>query len=137
MHGGIGGGVCLLVIVLLVDIAQSGFQQMLVTLGFLGIVLFTAEFEIARVAFVFGVVYLVAGFCGGLYTGYNIYENLRIVLLFPSLIGATGFIVLVVALGSGSLLISSVVGNVILPYVGAIIGAYLGGYAINWGNEEE
>jgi len=138
IHAAIGGGICFLLIVLLSDIAYNGLQQILINWGMIGVMVFKEPFEIAQLIFMFGIVHLTSGFCGGLYTGYNVLKNLKIVLLIPGVVGTVGFIVLLLIMGRlGTPDVDYYVSYVLLPFIGSVTGSYLGGYAINWYVEEE
>jgi len=137
IHAAIGGAICFLVTILISDLIQVGLQQILINSGCFGVVSFE-EFAIARDIIMFGVVYLSSGFCGGLYTGYQTDENLRIVLLIPGVIGFIAVIILTYFLGYLNLSnMNFIIKSVILPLIGNVIGAYLGGYTMNWPSEED
>jgi hypothetical protein len=136
VHMAVGGALGFGITVLLVDIVQNGFLQLLANLNMAGVIFFADFYEVARDLFVFGLVYLTSGFCSGIYAGYNLYPNLKKTLFIPALINSIG-----------SILLSAMINNFALPpasidiiplqIAGNIIGTYLGGYAINWGELHE
>ena len=137
IHAAIGGGVCFLLMFLLTELAQIGLQQILINLGMIGVMVFKEPFQIARLIFVFGIAHLTSGFCGGLYTGYKVLENMKIILLIPGVIGTVGFVLLLLIMGRLGTPDADYIGYVLLPFIGSVTGSYLGGYAINWSVEEE
>jgi hypothetical protein len=137
MHIAIGGAICFFVMFLLSGFAYPGLEQTLIYFGVIGVVIFEESYTFAVAIFLFGVIYLTAGFCGGLYTGYNIEENLKTVLVIPGIIGFAAFTFLLYLSGNLVPSTTSLISNVFLPLLGNVIGSYLGGYAMNWPSEEE
>jgi hypothetical protein len=136
VHIIIGGTICLFTTFLLVDIAQTFLIQILVNLGIVGVMVYADEFQIATMAFIFGLAFVVGGFLGGLYTGYQISENLRTVLLLPALISTFGF-ALILVLFAGYTVDISFTGLIVMQLLGNAAGSYLGGYTLNWAVKEE
>jgi hypothetical protein len=132
VHIAISGAICFGITVLVIDIAQNLLQQMLYNQGMLGVVFFTDYYSIARALFLFGLVYLTSGFCGGVYLGYNVYIEMKKTLVIPAVIGTVGFIILAVFLANYPVN-SYFIGLLLLQFTGNAAGSYLGGYSINWG----
>lgn len=85
-----------------------------------------------------GTVFLSSGFLGGLYAGYKIKENLRVIMAFPGLIGLLLTLTLQFFLRTLSIQhIFGLVKNVIIPLMVLVSGSYLGGYTLNWRVEEK
>ena len=137
IHAAIGGGICFAVMLLFEFFAQRGFVSSLLYFGIIGVMAFQEQFALALGIFSFGTVYLLGGFLGGLYAGYQIEENLRVALAIPAIIGFVAYMASMFLLGSADLSTIDLVNNVFLPLAGSITGAYLGGYAMNWPSEEE
>jgi hypothetical protein len=137
IHWAIGGVICILSMFLLRGLVFTVLEEILVYFGLLGAVFFEETSVFAATAFSFGIVYLTAGFCGGLYTGYNIDENLKIFLAIPGIIGFTALTIALYFFGDLASLNISLVGDIFLPFLGSLIGSYLGGYAMNWPTKEE
>jgi hypothetical protein len=131
VHILIGGGISFGITVLLIDIVQNLLQQILYNLGMAGVVFFIDYYQFARGLYVFGLVYLTSGFSGGLYTGYNVYINLKKTLFFPAVISTVGFILLATILANYPIT-PQFTGLMVLQFAGSLLGSYLGGYAINW-----
>lgn len=132
VHIAIAGAIGFGITILLVDMVQNGFLQLLFNLNMGGVIFFIDLYLVARNLFVFSLVYLTSGFCSGIYVGYNVYPNLKRTLFIPAVINTVGFLLLVtiidnypVTMGLTNLLLIQLTGNT--------IGSYLGGYAINWG----
>jgi hypothetical protein len=136
VHIAVGGGICFAITILVINPAQSFFQQVLFTIGMAGVSLFVDYYQIARGLFLLGLVYLPGGFGGGLYTGYNVYVNLKRILFIPAVIGTVGFFLLVTVFGDQPITFEFV-GLMLLQLIGNAVGSYLGGYAINWGYPHE
>jgi len=87
-----------------------------------------------------GSIYLPSGFFGGLYAGYKIKEKLKLILMFPCIIGF--LFVLLLQYFSGyliSIFLASpldLMKIIVIPIIISLGGSYLGGYAINWQVEE-
>jgi len=136
LHSAIGGGICFISMVFLTSFIRYiniQLEQLLVTLGILGVTAFE-PYAIARAAIVFAPIYLLCGFLAGLYTGY-LTEELKITLPITGGIGFIGFIVLLFFYGGLNL--NNYLEFVVLPLLGNIVGAYLGGYTVIWPGEEE
>ena len=111
--------------------------KLLQAVGAYGLLAFYKEVEPALILFMIAIVYLPSGFLGGLYTGYKTKENLKIVLLYPSLIGFAILLILQLYFGVLDLSSPNLGRDILVPLVGSIVGSYLGGYAVNWEKEEE
>jgi hypothetical protein len=131
VHIAVGGGICFAITILIINPAQSFFQQTLFAIGMAGVSLFVDYYQVARDLFLLGLVYLPGGFGAGLYTGYNVYVDLNRILLIPAVIGTAGFIILVTIFGNQPVT-SEFVGLMLVQLIGNAVGSYLGGYAINW-----
>lgn len=133
MHTAIGGGICFLLMFVLtsiINIIEFGFYQILKYFGILGIVIFES-YSIIRLAMILVPVYFISGFAGGLYTGYFAErEDINIKLTITGSIGFIGFLLLVLIFGNLNLLTSKYLEMLVLPVLGNIVGAYLGGYTI-------
>jgi len=137
LHSVVGGFICFLITIVLFSFMDIILKQILISLGVSGVVAFTT-FAIAKAAIVFALVYLVCGFIGGLYTGYFVEKGLRITLLITGGVGFVSFLVLLYFFGRVTLNIGYYyLEMIILPLLGNIIGAYLGGYTISWQSEGE
>jgi len=137
LHAAIGGGICFLTMAVLVDIGQIALEQILSTLGIAGVMVFHDQILIAKAIFTFGLIFLTSGFLGGLYVGYQTDENLRTILAIPGVIGFVALTVLIAVLGNPSVFYSDILGRIVFPLFGNIVGSYLGGYTLNWSTEEE
>jgi len=137
IHAALGGGICFFVMFLLSDLAQVALERLLIFFGVVGVVVFEQQFLLARLVIMFGVVYLTSGFCGGLYTGYNVKENLKIIFAIPGIIGFIGLTILTYFLGYVDLSTIDFTSEIFLPLLGSMLGAYLGGYTMNWPSEGE
>ncbi len=134
VHIVIGGAICLFIIYILLSV--SVVENLFMISGSLGILIFQETLNALEII-TFGIVYLPSGFLGGIYTGYQISENLRIILLFPGMIG---FVILtLLKYFSGNINPSDInlMGDILIPLLGSVIGSFLGGYTINWESEEE
>jgi len=137
IHAVIGGVICFIVVFLISSMASPILLQILVFLGITGVMTYQDQFLLAAGLILFGTVYLVGGFCGGLYTGYQVQENLKVTLIIPGLIGFIIYIVITYFFGQIDLSIIGMIYGFFLPLLGNLVGAYLGGYAMNWPSEEE
>ena len=72
VHAAIGGAICFGITILVLDIVYNGLLNLLYSLNMAGVTFFIENYMMARALFIFGVVYLTSGFCGGVYTGYNL-----------------------------------------------------------------
>jgi hypothetical protein len=131
LHAALGGGISFSIVFFLTDFAERGLTQLLLYLGITGVMIFE-PFGFAREIFIFGLVYIVAGFFAGLYTGYQIEENLKVILFFPGLIGFVLFLTVSIIT---NMYISF--NTIIFSLLGNIIGSFLGGYTLNWSREED
>jgi hypothetical protein len=134
VHIVIGGAICLFVAYVL--LSNSVVENLFIISGSLGVLVFQEAINALDII-TFGVVYLPSGFLGGLYTGYKIKENLRVILLFPGIIG---FVILtLLKIFSGNMNPSNIklMGDIFISLLGSVIGSYLGGYTMNWETEEE
>lgn len=135
LHIAIGGGISFGATYFLLSIVPVGVRLLLFSLGYVGLLAFT-EAGSAMSLFTFGTVFLPSGFFGGLYTGSKIKENLRIILVFPALIGFIGLIALRYFTGYINLSAIDPQNDFLIPILGNVVGSYLGGYAVNWEFEE-
>jgi len=131
VHTAIGGAICFGITVLVLDIVYNGLPYLLYSMNMAGVTFFTENYVIARAFFIFGLVYLTSGFCGGVYTGYNVYANLKMLLVVPAMISTIGYILLMMFVANYPIT-SEFISMVVLQLVGNTIGSFLGGYAINW-----
>ena len=126
----IGGIICFFMMIILTYTMRTLFNLILVFLGIIGVTAFDL-FRIAHAIIFFGIVYLICGFLGGLYTGYKVEARLNLFLFITASIGFTFYIMLLYYLGR--LTIPNVYIDVIIPALaGSFIGVYLGGYTIIW-----
>jgi len=146
IHIIIGGLIYLLGVLLLDALVQSIAYWIFRNTG-IGGVLAYEEAQNAYYIIILGATYLSSGFLGGLYTGYKIKEKLKLIMMFPSIIGfpltfipyyffgyqVTLFSYLTPA-GLASL--SNLTKIIIIPMLISLSGSYLGGYTINWEIEE-
>jgi len=135
LHIAFGGGICLAAMYFLISLVPAGIRILLFNIGYAGLLAFT-EATNAMVLLMLGTVYLPSGFLGGLYTGYKINENIKIILLFPAMIGFAGLIALRFFTGYLNLSIINLQNEIFIPILGNVVGAYLGGYTMNWEMEE-
>ncbi|GEM_PF-814343 len=138
-HTLIGGGIIagiLFVMLCIFNFQWIALVTLLNGLNCLGLILYP---EIAAVSVIlsFAVIYMPSGFCGGLYTGYRIKENLRIILLIPALLGFLFIILILFWLFPKYRLLINPIRDILIPLIGIITGSYLGGYSMNWGVEAE
>lgn len=136
-HSALGGGICFLFIFFLANIATAALERLLIFFGVVGVTVFEEPFTIAKSILLFGIVYLPGGFCGGLYTGYQVEENLKTILAIPGIIGFSALTFSMHFLGYLNLSNMYSVIEVFLSLLGNLIGAYLGGYTMNWPSGEE
>jgi len=131
----VGGVFALFMMYMLLFISFTGIQMILFNIGSFGLLTFN-ETTNAVYLLTLGIAYLPGGFLGGLYTGYRVKENLKIILLYPALIGSAGLFAL--EFFTGYITISSVnlQNEILVPLLGAVAGSYLGGYTMNWKEEE-
>lgn len=137
IHAAVGAGICFFVMFFFEFLAQRGFISSLLYFGLVGVMAFQEQFALALAIFSFGTVYLLGGFLGGLYAGYQIEENLRVALAIPGIVGFIVYVASMFFLGGANLSNIDLANRVFLPLVGNVSGAYLGGYAMNWPGEEE
>mgnify|MGYP001118821641 CR=1 FL=1 len=135
LHMALGGAICLFTMYILLSISPLGIEMILFNLGCFGLVAFSESVN-ALSLFLLGTTYLPSGFLGGLYTGYKIKENLTIILVIPALIGVLGLIALRFFTGYINLSSFNFQNEVFIPFLGGVIGVFLGGYAMNWETEE-
>jgi len=135
IHIALGGAICLFAMYILALIVPITVQMILFSLGCLGL-LSLKETVNAMLLLLFGTAYLPSGFTGGLYIGYKIKKNLRIILIFPALIGFIGMITLRFFTGYLDFSRLNLQQEILIPLLGNILGTYLGGYTINWEKEE-
>lgn len=135
LHSALGGGICFLGTLFLSSLVNLLIQRMLMALGILTVSVFE-NFVIAKSAMAFALIYLISGFLGGLYTGYSVENNMKITLSITGGIGFIGFMVMLIFYGELNLNMNYFE-MIILPLLGDLIGAYLGGYTIRWPSESE
>jgi len=131
----LGGAICFLASYILLSSSQFIIHMIFFSLGLTGLLAFK-EIEPALFMFVLALVYLPSGFFSGLYTGYKIKENLKIILIFPPIIGLTALIFLRVFSGVLVLSPEDLGRDIIIPLLAGVISSYLGGYSINWKKED-
>jgi len=136
IHILIGGALCFFALYILSALVQRGIETLMVNFGVLGAMIFDQTMN-AIYIMMFGIVHLPSGFCGGLYTGYKTKENLKIALALPGIIGFVAMILLRYFYGYFDLSNIDWTKDILMPLVGNTIGAYLGGYTLNWPTEEE
>lgn len=135
LHVGVGGVICFMSVYFLPGISQIVVRMLLYRFNSIGLLTYD-EIKYALSLISFGLAYLPSGFLGGLYTGYKIKENLRVILLIPPLIGFVGL--MIVNYFMGRLLMDLSVALVVaMTLCGQVMGSYLGGYTMNWEKEEE
>ncbi len=130
IHIVIGGAICFLAINVFLSTSQVAIRFLLFRFNCLGLLVFS-EVTTALSILMLATAYLPSGFCGGLYTGYKIKENLRIILIFPALIGFAGLLILRIPSGYGDLSNLNIVGEIFMPLSASIAGSYVGGYTIS------
>jgi len=135
INAALGGAISLLLMHVLPGVSFLGLQMLLFRLGYLSLWFFSESVD-AIGLLMLAMAYLPAGFVGGLFTGYRIKENLRFVLLIPGLIGFVGLIVVRYVTGNMNLQSLNVQLEILVPLLGSVIGAYLGGYTLNWEMKE-
>ena len=131
VHTAIGGAICFGITLLVLDIVYNGLPYLLHSWGMAGVTFFMDYYLIARALFIFGLVYVTSGFCGGVYTGYNVYTNLKEFLFIPAIISAIGYIIVIMVIANYPIT-SEFISLVILQFFGNTLGSFIGGYAINW-----
>ena len=132
VHIAIAGAIGFGITIILVDMVQNGFLQLLFNLNMGGVIFFIDLYLVARNLFVFSLVYLTSGFCSGIYVGYNVYPNLKRTLFIPAVINTVSFLLLVTIIDNYPVTMG-IINLLLIQLTGNTIGSYLGGYAINWG----
>ena len=132
----LGGIICFFTAFSLLAMSQWIIHKTLFTFGCMGLLAFE-ETVPAIVMSLLVLVYLPSGFFAGLYTGYKIKENLRVILIYPPLIGFAALMILRIYLGGLDLSLEGIGRDALIPLVGNVVGSYLGGYTMNWEMEEE
>ncbi len=130
-HVTLAGVASLFLSAILYSVVQGGVEALLTGAGNLGVLVFE-DASIALQIMVFGLVFLPSGLAGGIYIGYKVKDNPRVIYALP---GITGFVLFsVLSLFSGGLNLYSldIVKSILVPFSGNIIGSYLGGYTMNW-----
>ncbi|RJS79863.1 helix-hairpin-helix domain-containing protein [Candidatus Bathyarchaeota archaeon] len=84
-----------------------------------------------------GAVYIPSGFCGGLYTGHKVKENLKVILIFPAIVGSVILLIILNVFFGYIITYQSWIEYevnipVFMPVLGSMVGTYLGGYTMNW-----
>jgi phage shock protein PspC (stress-responsive transcriptional regulator) len=136
VHVLIGAVICLGITELVSDFIWYEFPQFLFSQSMLGVVFFTEYYEVAEGLFYFGLAYLIGGFCGGIYAGYNVPANLKRLLFILAAISTVGHVALAIVFSNFSST-PEFFGLVLLQLAGNALGSYLGGYSINWGYTHE
>ena len=131
----LGALICLFSMFILLTVSQMIVQRLFLALGCAGLLVFE-ESTFALIVSLIAIVYLPSGFLGGFYVGHKMEENLRIALLFPSLIAFVILTVLRFYFGGLILSFERLGRDVLLPLLGNVAGSYLGGYTVIWGKEE-
>lgn len=138
IHMFIGGAICFVAFFVLEGFGASWrFTEWICkSYGSLGVFIF----EEARNGYYLirlGLIYLPAGFLGGLYLGYKVKEKLKVNMVFPSLIGFALFLIYLVAVGYPIMGIENILKGILIPLFTSTSGSYLGGYTLNWHVEEK
>jgi len=133
VHIAIGGAICFGITILGFDTLYNGFLNILYSLGMTGVTFFMDYYQIVlvRALFVFGLIYLTSGFCGGVYTGYNVYANLKMLLVVPAIISTVGYILVITLIANYPITFEFII-LVVFQFIGNTLGSFLGGYAIDW-----
>jgi hypothetical protein len=137
VHAAIGGGICFIILLLGSDFAQGIHEQVLVFFNIIGVMFYQEQYGLARSIIMFGSLYLLSGFCGGIYAGYKVENGLSVILAIPGLIGFTTLALLSFFLGQFDVSGLNILNLFLIPLLGDVIGSYLGGYAISWPSREE
>lgn len=138
----IGGVINFGVMIFLDIILNSTMNWICRSLGIYGILVYEEALN-AYYIIRLGTVFLSSGFIGGLYVGYKVKENLRLIMAFPGLIGLTLVLVLQYFAGNRTSLIQQFlqlfgpIKIVVIPLLVLLLGSYLGGYTLNWQVEEK
>jgi len=136
LHVVIGGAICLLLTNLIYAFLQTSIESVLINYGNIGVLVFDEAVNAVQI-FAFGLAYLPSCFVGGLYTGYKIKKNLRIVLVLPGIIGFALSTLFGFLSGGLNLTSTNFARNIVVPLMGSVIGSYLGGYTMNWPLKKE
>ena len=134
------GGLTYLVSVLFLEmLVQSTTDWIFRTIGIYGVLAYE-EAQNAYYIIKLGTIYLSSGFFGGLYTGYKVKEKLKLIMIFPGIIGFLLVLTLQYFSGYLTLMILTPLSNlakiIIIPTLISLSGSYLGGYTMNWQVEE-
>jgi len=138
IHMFIGGAICFVTIFVLEGFGASWrlTEWIFKSYGSLGVFIF----EEARNGYYLirlGLIYLPAGFLGGLYLGYKVKEKLKVNMVFPSIIGFTLFLIYLVAVGYPIIGMENILKGILIPLFTSTSGSYLGGYTLNWHVEDK
>jgi hypothetical protein len=140
VHILLGGAIGFFLIYMIMNFSLIIFDRGLDYFNALGIQIFN-ETRYALLLFMFGLSYLPGGFLGGIYTSYQLRDflekksELKYYLILP---GVIAFLILIVVrfvfgyLDFTTLLIPD---DIIVPLIGSLIGVYLGGFSLNWPDE--
>ena len=136
MHIAIGGAISFLLSFILDIVVSTGIESLLTSLNMVGLLSFRdAIFAISVMGL--GIVYIPAGLCGGLYTGYRLNENLIYILCIPALIAFSAIFGLSLFGGIPISAPEYIISEMVIPLVGLLSGCYAGGYIMNWKDIEK
>jgi len=139
IHIVIGGLIYLISVFFLEILVQSITDWIFRTMGIYGVLAYK-EAQNAYYIIRLGTIYLSSGFLGGLYTGYKIKEKLKLIMIFPSIIGFLLVFILQYFFGYLTPAVLASLSNstkiIVAPMLVSLSGSYLGGYTINWEVEE-
>ena len=132
-----GGTLCFFSSIFLFGSADLLLTQILHYFGISGIMAFKS-FYLAKAMIFFALVYLICGFIGGLYTGYKTKSGIKITLFITGQIGFIGFFIFMTFLLNNNIYFVDYyyLEVILLPILGNLLGAYLGGYMIRWRSKE-
>ncbi|RLI12814.1 hypothetical protein DRO35_02080 [Candidatus Bathyarchaeota archaeon] len=131
----IGGALCFLSAIFLSSFVDILLGQILQYFGISGVIIFRS-FYIAKAIIFFALVHLICGFIGGVYTGYTVKSRIKIAYFITGQLGFIGFLVFTTFLSKVDFM-SYYFEVIVLPLLGNLLGAYLGGYTIHWKSKEE
>ena len=130
-HVTLAGVASLFLSAILYSVVQGGVEALLTGAGNLGVLIFE-DAAAALQIMVFGLVFLPSGMAGGIYIGYKVKDNPRVIYALPGITGFVLFSVLSLFSGGINLYNLDIVKSILVPFSGNIIGSYMGGYTMNW-----